>query len=69
MEEDLVEVAEFTSMGEANIAKGLLESGGMKAFIFEHNRAYGLSIMYRIRLMVKISDMEEARKLLKETRR
>jgi len=63
-EEDLVGAAEFTNMGEATIAKGLLESSGIPAFIFQDNRAEGLSMMYRIRLMVKGSDKEEVRKLL-----
>jgi hypothetical protein len=64
MENKLVEVHEFSNLGEANIAKGLLESNGIPAFIFQDNRAEGLSMIYRIRLMVTNTDKEEARKLL-----
>ena len=63
-EEDLVEVHEFSNLGEANVAKGLLESNGIPAFIFQDNRAEGLSMMYRIRLMVTSTDKEDALKLL-----
>lgn len=63
-ENKLVEVHEFSNLGEANIAKGLLESNGIPAFIFQDNRAEGLSIMYRIRLMVTSTDKEEALELL-----
>jgi len=34
MEEDLVEIAEFGNLAEANIARGLLESCGIPAFVF-----------------------------------
>jgi len=68
-EENLVKVHEFSNLGEANIAKGLLESNGIPAFIFQDNRAEGLSMMYRIRLMVTSADKEEALKLLSASKK
>lgn len=64
MEEDLVEVSKFTNITEANIAKGLLESSGITAFVFYDSSGRGGSLSDHIRLMVKKSDKEEARKLL-----
>jgi hypothetical protein len=67
--ENLVEVHECSNLGEANIAKGLLESNGIPSFIFQDNRAEGLSMMYRIRLMVTSADKEEALKLLSASKK
>lgn len=64
----LVAVHECANLGEANIAKGLLESNGIPAFIFQNNRAEGLSMIYSIRLMVASFDKEEALKLLSHSR-
>jgi hypothetical protein len=68
-EKGLVEVDEFTNLAEANIAKGLLESNGIPAFVFQDNRAYGFSMIYRIRLMVTTFDEKEARELLSARRK
>lgn len=64
MEEDLVVATEFANLGEANIAKGLLESSGIPAFVFHDSSGRPGAFIDGIRLMVRKSDKEEACKLL-----
>lgn len=63
----LAELARFTAAMNAEIAKGLLESHGLGAVIFDGgmNIADGAAIAIPVRLMVLKEDVDEALKLLK----
>lgn len=61
----LVTVATLFDTNEAYIIKGLLESEGIEARIFdEHAAAYTPFVVGGVRLVVKQSDLERAKKIL-----
>lgn len=61
----LVTVATFFDTNEAYIIKGLLESEGIEARIFdEHAAAYTPFVVGGVRLVVKQSDLERTQKIL-----
>lgn len=63
--EKLVTAAVFFNFDEAYLAKGLLESEGIEARIFdERAAAYTPLTVGGIRLVVKQSDLKKARALL-----
>jgi hypothetical protein len=65
----LVKAASFLSVDEAYLAKGLLESEGIEALLFDEQSAVVMYTTYAlggIRLMVKQSDLERARSILPE---
>jgi len=73
MEDELVVLKEFFNETEAHIVKGFLESCGIIAHVLDNGvnlRRFvlgsGISGFARVRLMVSLSDLKEARELLKE---
>jgi hypothetical protein len=63
----LVELATFQNKVEADLARLLLESGGLTAILFDEGMNYvGLGPIMPIRLMVPQSEYEEAALLLAE---
>ena len=74
MEDELVLLQEFFNETEAHIARGFLESCGITSYVLgggHHLRRYviGADIERRARtkLMVRSSDLKEARELLKDS--
>lgn len=65
----LVTVAAYFDANEAYITKGLLESEGIVALIFdEHAAGYPPLAVGGVRLMVKQSDLERAKEILAAAR-
>lgn len=64
----LVELARYPFAMNAEIAKGLLESHGVGAVVFDSgmNIADSAAIAIPVRLMVLDEDLQEARRLLTE---
>jgi len=65
--EKLVKVAAFLDVNEAYLAKGLLESEGIEAFLFDEHSAVVVYTSYTLgglRLMVKQSDLARAKSIL-----
>ena len=65
--EKLVKVAAFLDVNEAYLAKGLLESVGIEAHLFDERSAIVVYTSYAlggIRLMVKQSDLARAKSIL-----
>ncbi len=63
----LVTVATFFNASEAYIIKGLLESEGIEAMIFDENAAaYTPIVIGGVRLVVRQSDLEKAKKILEQ---
>ena len=63
----LVKVAAFLDVNEAYLAKGLLESEGIEALLFDEHAAvvvYTPYAMGGLRLMVKQSDLARAKSIL-----
>ena len=60
-----VTVKRFSDESEAHIAKGFLESNGIKAFVFTAGGAYPqVSFAQGVALEVRESDFEAARNIL-----
>ncbi len=64
--EDLVTVAKFMEPVEAQMAKGILESAGIKCFLLGENANSLLAFAFRVRLQVRRDEEEAARQLLAE---
>lgn len=65
--EKLVKAAAFLDINEAYLAKGLLESEGIEALLFDEHSAIVVYTPYAVgglRLMVKESDLERAKSIL-----
>lgn len=65
--EKLVKAAAFLDINEAYLAKGLLESEGIEALLFDEHSAVVVYTPYAVgglRLMVKESDLERAKNIL-----
>lgn len=65
--EKLVKVAAFLDVNEAYLAKGLLESEGIEAVLFDEHSAVVVYTSYALgglRLMVKQSDLARAKSIL-----
>lgn len=65
--EKLVKAAAFLDINEAYLAKGLLESEGIEALLFDEHSAIVVYTPYAVgglRLMVKESDLERAKNIL-----
>lgn len=65
--EKLVKAAAFLDINEAYLAKGLLESEGIEALLFDEHSAVVVYTPYAVgglRLMVKESDLERAKSIL-----
>jgi hypothetical protein len=61
----LVTVGYYLDLNEAYIIKGLLESAGIKTWIFdEHAAAYTPFVIGGVRLMVQQLDLDNTRKVL-----
>ncbi len=67
----LISIGFFQSRIEAEIAKGLLESNGIKSVIFAEDlggwRPYPISYSYGVELKVDTKDAEEAKRILEDT--
>jgi Putative prokaryotic signal transducing protein len=61
---DLVTIASYTSQPEASLAKNLLESEGIKAFLSEEYAGEMLHLDNEIKLTVPSDRVEEAREIL-----
>ncbi|MEG3072517.1 MAG: DUF2007 domain-containing protein [Peptococcaceae bacterium] len=65
--EKLVKVAAFLDVNEAHLAKGLLESEGIDALLFDERSAivvYTAFALGGLRLMVRESDLARAKSIL-----
>lgn len=65
--EKLVKVAAFLDVNEAYLAKGLLESEGIEALLFDEHSAVVVYSSYAVgglRLMVRQSDLARAKSIL-----
>ncbi|NLJ75945.1 MAG: DUF2007 domain-containing protein [Peptococcaceae bacterium] len=65
--EKLVKVAAFLDVNEAHLAKGLLESEGIDALLFDERSAivvYTTFALGGLRLMVRESDLARAKSIL-----
>lgn len=65
--EKLVKAAAFLDINEAYLAKGLLESEGIEALLFDEHSAIVVYTPYAVgglRLMVKESDLKRAKSIL-----
>jgi len=64
--EKLVTIATFLDVTEAHIVKGLLESEGIQVFIYDEQATINfVNYIGGVRLVVKQSDVERARKIIK----
>lgn len=64
--DDLVNIATFFELGEAYFYKSTLEKEGVKVFLFDENISSLISGVMGFRLMVKGSDEEKSKNILKE---
>ena len=72
MKDELVVLEIFSNEAEALVVKSFLEASGVTSFIFRDVPAGSplkVNLFFGTRLMVKSSEMEEARKLLEEARK
>ena len=65
---DLVTVRTFSTLMEAELAKGTLEAAGIESFLFDENvgRIYLANIVGGFRLRVDAANADEANRILKE---
>jgi len=54
----------FLNVNEAHLVKGLLESHGIKSFLFDELAVTFVPLVGGVRLMVRESDLAEARQVL-----
>lgn len=68
MDDKLVTVATFFNASEAYITKGLLESEGIDAWLYDEHTStvYTPLIVGGVRLAVRQSDLEKAREILSD---
>jgi len=67
MSDDLVTVSTHPTMVEAELAKNILESAGIEAFIHApHANALYPGVLGEVMLQVKAGDLEKARDALEE---
>ena len=59
----MVELAEYPSLMEAEVVKGMLETNGIEAMVTEQYNPYGQAYAYS-KVLVMDYDLEEAKKLL-----
>ena len=59
----MVELAEYPSLMEAEVVKGMLETNGIEAMVTEQYNPYGQAYAYS-KVIVMDYDLEEAKKLL-----
>lgn len=59
----MVELAEYPSLMEAEVVKGMLETNGIEAMVTEQYNPYGQAYDYS-KVLVMDYDLEEAKKLL-----
>ena len=64
---DLICIKTYNNRHEAEVARGFLESGGIKAVISADDARLHLLLGGGVRLLVKEEDVQKARELLKET--
>ncbi|MFZ5633396.1 MAG: DUF2007 domain-containing protein [Bacillota bacterium] len=58
-------IAKYSNAGEAHITRGLLESEGIEAYVFDElSAAYTPLAVGGVRLVVRQSDLERAVKIL-----
>jgi len=74
LNEELTLLEIFSNEAEALVARSFLEASGITCYIFKDDPAGYISFRiinpsFGTRLMVKSSEMEEARKLLEEARK
>lgn len=63
--DELVTIATFLNVTEANIVRGLLESKGIQVFIYDEQAAINfVNFIGGVRLVVKQSDAERAKKII-----
>lgn len=60
----LVKLAEYSSIIDAEMVKGMLETNGIEAMVTEEYNPYGQAFS-NSRVMVMEYDLEEAKRLLK----
>jgi len=66
--EKLVTIATFLNVAEAHIVKGLLESEGIQVFIYDEQATmYSPNYVGGVRLVVKQSDVENAKRIIQTT--
>ncbi|MGN0229775.1 MAG: putative signal transducing protein [Muribaculaceae bacterium] len=59
----MVELAEYPSLMEAEVVKGMLETNGIEAMVTEQYNPYGQAYAYS-KVIVMDYDLEAAKKLL-----
>lgn len=59
----MVKLAEYPSLMEAEVVKGMLETNGIEAMVTEQYNPYGQAYAYS-KVIVMDYDLEEAKKLL-----
>jgi hypothetical protein len=66
---DLVTVRTFSTLMEAEIAKGILDAAGIDCFLFDENvgRIYLANVVGGFRLRVDAANADEANRILKES--
>ena len=68
---DLVQIRTFWDLLEAELAKGLLESAGIEAFLFDDNMVrldwFAVNALGGIKLRVDADKVEEANRVLEES--
>ncbi|MDD3652837.1 MAG: DUF2007 domain-containing protein [Desulfotomaculaceae bacterium] len=63
--DELVTIATFLNVTEANIVKGLLESEGIQVFLYDERAAINfVNYIGGVRLVVKQSDEERAKTII-----
>lgn len=62
----LILLSTYLNPGEAYIAKGLLENEGIESFVFDEISATYTPLLVGVRLMVRESDLDRAKKILVE---
>jgi hypothetical protein len=70
MSDEMVTVATFSNQGEAQIARGFLESGGLEVFVGDENmsRMENPILINGFKLQVRAADADTARQLLASVR-
>ena len=65
---DLVTVRTFSTLMEAELAKGILDAAGIESFLFDENvgRIYLANVVGGFRLRVDAANADEANRILKE---
>jgi len=66
---DLVTIRTFSTLMEAEIARGILDAAGIESFLFDENvgRIYLANVVGGFRLRVDAANADEANRILKES--